>query len=98
MEDFYKQVGAQLGITSDEASVLENCNAYWFWLHWGQFTSTTEERDLAELRNMVRKFYTAPCVRIFWDTSLIIKPMMDAPFVEFVDELLMAYDAQARES
>ena len=95
MEAFYEQVGEQLEITADEASMLENCNAYWFWLHWGQFTSTTEKRDLAELKHMVRKFYTAPCVRVFWDTSPIIKPMMDAPFVEFVDELLREEDAQA---
>ena len=93
MEGFYEEVGKELGVTADEACILDHCHGYWFWLHWGQFTSTTEERDLEELRSMVRKFYAAPNVRLFWEKSPVVKSLLDQPFVDFVDEVLARHDA-----
>ena len=89
METFYEQVGEQLEITADEASMLENCNAYWFWLHWGQYASTTKASDVEELRNLISIFYSNPGVRLCWDNSPWAKPVLEKDFVNFVEEILV---------
>lgn len=92
LQGLYEEMGEEYGLTADEAGVLDHCHSYWFYLHWGQFTSTTEERDLQELRHMIKNFYTIPWVRASWERSPAVKPLLDAPFVEFVEEILQEWD------
>ena len=91
LEDHYEAMGKKLGVSADEACIADHCHAYWFWLHWGQFTSTTEQKDLNELGNMVQVFYTMPPVRESWNHSPV-KPLLDPPFVRFVDTILAECD------
>lgn len=96
LDDYYETIAKEIGVTADEASILDHCYSYWFWLHWGQFTSTTEKKDLDELGNMVRAFYTLPSVRISWDRSPTVKPLLDPPFVKFVEDILRDWDKSAQ--
>lgn len=88
LDSFYEEVAQRLEVTPDEAAILDHTYCYWFWLHWGQFSSTNEEKDLDELRRMVLQFYAVPSVRMFWDASPTAKPMLDPIFVAFVEETL----------
>ena len=42
---------------------------------------------------MVRKFYAARTVRVFWGRSPVVKSLLDQPFVDVVDEGLARHDA-----
>ena len=87
---FIEEVARRLEITIDEATQI-NCSAhYWFWLHWGQWSTTTEARDRAELKNMVQKFYTKPHIRIIWEAN---RSGLDASFTKFVDDAIAEVDA-----
>ncbi len=87
---FIEEVARRLEITIDEATQI-NCSAhYWFWLHWGQWSTTTEARDRAELKNMVQKFYTKPHIRIIWEAN---RSRLDASFTKFVDDAIAEVDA-----
>ena len=88
LNEFYATVATRLGVTPDEAVILDHTYSYWFWLHRGQFSSANEEKDLAELRRMVRQFYRVPSVRLFWEASPMAKPMLDPTFVHFVEDTL----------
>ena len=60
----------------------------WFWLHWGQYASTTTKKDLDELKNVVEIFYGNPGVQIIWNNSPFAKPALENDFVNFVEEVL----------
>jgi len=94
-DQLYKQLAEQAGISPEEVSKADWGNVYWFWLHWGQFTSTHEEADLEELKNLVSKFYSLPGVKRSWETSPLAKPIIDPKFVEFVDGILESSSSEA---
>lgn len=96
LTEHYQQQAQQLGISPDDASRADWGNAYWFWLHWGQFSSTYEHKDRQELENVITTFYRIPGVRNFWETSPLAKPLLDPAFVEFVDRILRSDSAPNR--
>lgn len=70
-----------------EAARLDFMHQYWFWLHWGQFSSVNDPGDLQELSH-IEKFYITAAVRYSWENSPYSRPMMDPIFVKFVDEAI----------
>ena len=87
---FIKEVSRRLEISEEEATQL-NCSAlYWFWLHWGQWSTTTQPRDLAELRGMVQRFYTQPHIRLIWEGQ---RRGLEPRFSSWVDEGIAEADA-----
>ena len=80
----------RLEITEDEATHLEAVALYWFWLHWGQWNTTNEEKDLVEIKNMILRFYTQPHIRLMWEAH---RGWMDTAFEAFVNETLAEADA-----
>jgi len=89
-EEWIKEVARRLELTESDATQLESSANYWFWLHWGQWNTTTEEKDIAELTNMVRRFYTLPQIRLMWEGH---RGWMDSGFEAFVDGVLAEADA-----
>ena len=88
LADFYGEYAEALGITIDEASYSDWFHNYYFWLHWGQYSSSTTPADVAELKNIVVAFYELPAVRYSWDHSPFGRPNLDPKFVEWVDRVL----------
>lgn len=84
------EIGRRLEITQEEATHLESVALYWFWLHWGQWNTTNEAKDLIEIKNMVRRFYTQPHIRLMWEAHI---GWMDPLFEDFVNEVLAEADA-----
>ena len=84
-EEYYAQFASALGISFDDASRSDWFHLYYFWLHWGQYSSSKTEEDLAELSNVTRAFYRIPAVRYSWDHSPFAKPVLDPAFINFVD-------------
>ena len=82
---FISEISRRLELTQDEATQLHATANYWFWLHWGQWGTTMEERDRRELRSMIQRFYSLPHVRLIWEGQRL---GMDPGFVEFVEEAL----------
>ena len=85
---YYERLGEAFSLSSKEAARLEFSNQYWFWLHWGQFASANDPKDLDELAHLIKGFYVLPAVRYCWDHSPIGKPLLDPDFVAFVDRAL----------
>ena len=85
---YLQEIADDLGITKEEAGILDSSNGYWFWLHWGQFSSTHNESDIAELKNLISGFYTTRPVYICWTKSPWHRPLLDPEFVKFVDEII----------
>ena len=63
-------------------------NAYWFWVHWAQWKTTHDEKSLAELKDLIRYFYSMPSMLRTWEQSPWGKPLMEEEFAEFVDFIL----------
>ncbi|MAX07914.1 hypothetical protein OAL54_01495 [Gammaproteobacteria bacterium] len=89
LSDYYEKIGAELSMSSDEAASFDWAMLYWFWLHWGQYASTTKASDVEELRNLISIFYSNPGVRLCWDNSPWAKPVLEKDFVNFVEEILV---------
>jgi len=88
LSDYYDEIASNLNMSSDEATSFDWAMLYWFWLHWGQYASTTKESDVEELRNVISGFYRNPGVRVCWEKSPWARPVLEKDFVNFVDEIL----------
>ena len=84
------EISRRMEISEADAMLLQNEVLYWFWLHWGQWNTSTEQKDIDELVNMIRRFYTMPQVRLVWEGH---RGWLDPRFEEFVDEVLAEADA-----
>ncbi len=87
--EFVEEVARRLEVTEVEASQFEASAHYWFWLHWGQWSTTMEERDLAEVKSMVQSYYTMPQVRMIWEAH---RGWMTPDFEAFVDAAIAEVD------
>ncbi len=83
-------------MSSDEAASFDWAMLYWFWLHWGQYASTTKASDVEELRNLISIFYSNPGVRLCWENSPWAKPVLEKDFVNFVDEILIESEGKRK--
>jgi hypothetical protein len=90
VQDYYAEIAPKLDLSVEEAAQFDWAMAYYFWLHWGQYASTTKESDMQELENLVAVFYAHPSVRLCWEKSPWGKPLLEDSFVSFVDEILAA--------
>jgi len=90
LESYYEEMAAQFGVSTEDAMRSDFHNAYYFWLHWGQFSSTTDENDLDELAHVIHS-YSTPALNYSWTNSIWAKPALDPKFVEFVDDVLANY-------
>ena len=97
LEGYYESQASELGIDVVEASRNEWANAAYFWMYWGQWVSSHEQRDLAELEHVIIKIFGIPGVRHTWDVSPLGKPLLDEEFVQFVDEILERNSALSAE-
>ena len=88
LSDYYNEIASKLNMSPNEAASFDWAMLYWFWLHWGQYASTTKDSDVEELRNVIRGFYSNPGVRLCWEKSPWASPVLEVNFVKFVDEIL----------
>ena len=88
--EYHVQLAQKLGIEKIDAERVEMYAVYWFWTHWGQYASSTSDKDVQELRNLIHTFYRTTYMQVCWETSPSAKPIMDPKFVDFVDSILSA--------
>jgi len=88
-EAYYTEFASKLDVSFDDASRSDWFHLYYFWLHWGQYSSSKTQDDLTELSNVIRAFYSIPGVRYSWDYSPYAKPVLDPAFVRYVDQVLL---------
>ena len=68
-EEYYEDLGKAAGITPERALSVDWANAYYFWMYWGQYASTTNKDDLAELAHVIDGLLDTPGMRKTWETS-----------------------------
>ena len=90
LDDYYQALGEKEGISPERALVVDWSNGYYFWMYWGQFASTTHEKDLRELEHVISGLLEMPGMRYSWETSSHTRPLLEPAFVEFVDRILAA--------
>lgn len=88
MEEYYETMAGEMGLTIEEATKLDWGNAYYYWMWWGQYASTTESKDNEELENIIAKMGSAPGMLAHWKKSPLTRPLLDPEYVKFVDTLL----------
>jgi hypothetical protein len=88
LEKYYEDLGAEEGMTPERASGVDWANSYYFWMYWGQYSSTTQNEDLEELKHVIGALLDLPGMRKTWETSPMTKPELEPRFVEFVDKIL----------
>ena len=86
--DWYQELAAALGITVEDAMRADHINTYWFWLHWGQFSSTNSKNDLQELGDTIGRFYQSPELKYAWENGPFSKPLLNDEFVAFVQKYM----------
>ncbi len=69
-------------------------STYWFWLHWGQFTSTNRQEDLLELGETIGKFYQAPAIKYAWENGPFPQPLLSKEFIVFVEKYVGKFSAE----
>jgi hypothetical protein len=82
---WYKQLAEGFCMNAEDAAKADSVNNYWFWLHWGQFSSTNSKKDLEELGRTIGNFYQSPFIRYAWENSPFAKPLFGDDFIKFVD-------------
>ena len=91
-EAYYEDLGKAAGITPERALSVDWANAYYFWMYWGQYASTTHKDDLAELAHVIDGLLDTPGMRKTWETSPHTRGLLEPKFVEFVDVILAEKD------
>ena len=82
---WYQQLAEAFGMKAEDAAKADCLNNYWFWLHWGQFSSSNNKKDLDELGQAIGNFYQSPFMRFAWENSPFTKPLFGEDFIKFVD-------------
>ena len=85
---WYQELAEVRDITVEDAMRADAMSTYWFWLHWGQFASTNNKEDLAELGDTIGKFYQSPAIKYAWDNGPFSKPLLGREFIEFVEKYM----------
>lgn len=85
-EPYYSDFADKFGVENVDVERLDFIAQYYFWLHWGQFSTTKTNKDLAELQNVVSTFYSTPAIRYAWHHSPLGKVMFEKTFVDFVNQ------------
>ena len=87
---YYQELAEKLETSIDEATRIDFANAYYFWMWWGQYASTTEIRDRRELRDIVSNLGGTPGMLTHWQESPVTRPLIDKDFAKFVDNILIS--------
>ncbi len=87
LEPYYAQKAEELGLTLKEVTKIDWGHGYYYWMWWGQYSSTTEKRDLEELGNIITKLGALPGMKKHWEESPLSRPLLDTKFVAFVDDI-----------
>ncbi len=88
MDSYYQEMASALGVSFEEATRIDFASAYYFWMWWGQYASTTEERDNSELAYVIQSLGSTPGMLAHWRDSPVTRPLIDRNFVAFVDDIL----------
>ncbi|MFT4562932.1 MAG: hypothetical protein ACI9BW_002683 [Gammaproteobacteria bacterium] len=84
----YEKMADAFDIAFDDAARSDFRNNAYSWLHWGQFSSTTDPKDLEKLKNAVRA-YSIPALHYSWGNSVCSPLRLDPDSVKFVDAAQM---------
>jgi hypothetical protein len=82
---YYEKFAVDMSLSIEDANQADTENVYWFWLHWGQFSSQNSPEDLEELAHTIGVFYQLPVMQYSWEHSPWAKPLLGAKFIEFVE-------------
>lgn len=93
LESYYSEFGEKFSVESQEAQRFDFVAQYYFWLHWGQFSTTSTDKDREELRHIIGVFYSLPAIKHAWNNSPFGKVFFESDFVEFVDSIIGTEDA-----
>ena len=93
MSELNETMAVEFDVTPDDIGRTHYSVAHWFWLHWGQFTAAKTEKDVEELGILIRNFYSNAAIRYIWETSPIVKPLLDKAFVDFVEKIIKELDS-----
>ena len=93
LEAHFRAVGDSLNIEAIDAERWDYVCQYYFWLHWGQYSTTSTQEDIDELKRLIASFYTLPVIKYHWNNSPFGKVFFDDDFVKFVDSAIEESDA-----
>jgi hypothetical protein len=93
--DWYQELAAAREVTVEDAMRADAMSTYWFWLHWGQFTSTNSREDLLELGETIGKFYQSPAIKYAWENGPFSKPLLSKEFIVFVEKYMEIYSKES---
>ena len=91
LEEQYEALSLHLNTDIDGAFQLDFMCQSWIWLHWGQYSSTTTDDDLEELRGLIGRFYSNPPMSIVWSESPFEKGLVEPDFIEFVNDAIQKH-------
>ena len=80
----WQDIGDHLDLSEEEASVLMFGGSNWVFLHWAQFRSIKTPEDEAELRNIVRMWYSENPMRTLIDNEGF-RAFFDKDILDFID-------------
>ena len=66
---YYEDSSQQLGISLLDADRIDWVAQYYFWLHWGQFSTTMTASDRIELEHIILQFYTLTAIKHSWNQN-----------------------------
>jgi hypothetical protein len=92
-DDYYKEFATRFDVDSIDTERVDFVAHYYFWLHWGQYNTTSTEKDLEELRHIIGGLYSLPAINYAWNNSPYGKQEFEEDFVRFVDSIIQSEDA-----
>ena len=88
LEPYYQELAEKTGVDIKEATRVDWGNGYYFWMWWGQNSSTHYDEYLSELEHVIAALCEAPGMRSSWEKSPLIRPLIDEDFAIFLDNIL----------
>ena len=98
LEPYFEEMASEFDVSLDDAARSDFANTYWFWLHWGQYSSTTDAKDLEDLKIVIYPYADMPGMKYSWNKSYMAKPCLDKEFIEFVENTLATYEKEKSEN
>jgi hypothetical protein len=88
LDTYSEELATKLGDSVEEVTRVDWANCYYFWMYWGQYSSTTEVRDLNVLEHVIGGLCSNPGMKLSWETSPLNRPLLQDDFVAFVDNIV----------
>ena len=90
----YQSLAEHVGLTTEEAFLVDMYLIHWVYVHWPQHYSALTDYDRKELDTLIGNFYSTPPITEFLKRSPY-RNTMDPKFLEYIEKIVASGSERA---